>query len=145
MGKTIPNNKVVSCNLIPEFSYFNKSIMKLFCIILLFSLASCGKSDDIAPEISITSPGDHQVFTGGQTVNIKASVTDNEGIHMVHVSVIDNSTGGHLLHTEDHPDAKSFNINQNFIGVAGRTYTIDIDATDHNENLANKEVNVSAN
>ena len=119
--------------------------MKIFCFVLIVFLTGCGKNDDIAPEISITSPTNNQVFSGGQTVNIKANVTDNEGIHMVHVSVTDNSTGGHLVHTEDHPDEKAFNVNQTFVGVAGRTYTINIDATDHNENIAKKEVNVSAN
>ncbi|MFL5773423.1 MAG: Ig-like domain-containing protein [Flavisolibacter sp.] len=124
---------------------YNKNTMKILSIVLIILMCGCGKNDDMAPVITITSPTDNQVFSGGQTVNIKASITDNEGIHMIHVSVIDNSTGGHLLHTEDHPDVKSYNVNQTFVGVTGRTYTIDIDANDHNENLANKEVNVSAN
>jgi hypothetical protein len=99
----------------------------------------------MVPVILLTSPTDNQVFGGGQTVNIRANITDNEGIHMVHLSVIDNTTAGHLVHTEEHPDEKTYNLNQSFVAQAGRSYTIDIDASDHNENTSKKELTVSAN
>lgn len=104
----------------------------------------CGKPDEIAPTITLDAPGENQVFIAGQTVTIKARVTDNEAIHMVHVIVTDN-TGGHWVHSEDHPDARSFDVNKSFEASAGKIYTVHIDAADHNENSAKKEVTVSAN
>jgi hypothetical protein len=86
----------------------------------------------------------NQVFTPGQTITIKGNVSDNEGIHMVHVIVSDN-TGGHWVHSEDHPDSKSFAINKTFVASPGKTYTIHIDASDHNENTITSELTVSAN
>ena len=63
---------------------------------------------------------------------------------MVHTIVVDN-TGGHWVHSEEHVEGKTFTINKTFIATAGKTYTIDIDAVDHNENLTKEELTVSAN
>ena len=119
--------------------------MRKHLYFFLLLLAGCGKNDDIAPEVVVTSPADNQVFSGSQTVNVKANITDNEGIHMVHATVTDNTTGGHMVHMETHPDEKSFNLNESFITLPGRNYTIEIEANDHNENTTRKELHVSAN
>ena len=116
---------------------------KLFPVFLCF-FCSCGKSDEIAPTITVDSPTQNQVFVAGQTITIKANVSDNEGIHMVHVIVTDN-TGGHWVHSEDHPDSKSFAINKTFVASPAKTYTLQIDASDHDENAATSELTVSAN
>lgn len=118
--------------------------MKRLSPLFLFFAFACKKSDVVAPEIVVTSPQQNQVFTSGQTVMIKATVTDNEGLHMVHVIAIDN-TGGHWVHSEDHVDGKSFDVNKTFIISPGKIYTITIDATDHDENTTQKEIIVSAN
>ena len=104
----------------------------------------CSKYDEVAPVISIILPNENQVFSVGQTVTIKATVSDNEGLHMVHVIVTDN-TGGHWVHSEDHWDGKNFDINKTFTATVGKIYTIHIDATDHNENTTTREMTVSAN
>ena len=108
-------------------------------------LLSCGKSDELAPVITVDTPGDNQVFSGGQTVNVKATITDNEGIHMVHLTVLDNTTGGHLVHFEEHYDGKSYELNKSFTVQAGRSYSIEIGSHDHADNAATKELTVSAN
>lgn len=112
--------------------------------LLLFFVFGCKKSDEISPEIVVTSPQQNQVFSPGQTVTIKATITDNVGLHMIHVVAVDN-TGGHWVHSEDHIDGKSFEVNKAFIANPGKTYTITIDATDHDDNIATKEVIVSSN
>src|SRR5689334_12479439 len=110
--------------------------MKRFLsLVVLFVFCGCGKSDDVLPVITLLSPTDNQVFTGGQTVNVQATLTDNEGIHMAHLSVLDNSTGGHLVHFEEHFDGKIYHLNQSFVPVTGRSYHIEIEATDHNDNV----------
>jgi hypothetical protein len=119
-----------------------RNLLPLFLVI---AFAGCGKSDDISPVITLISPTDHQSFSATQMVNVKATITDNEGIHMLHLAVLDNTTNGHLVHTEEHPDEKTYNLNHSFQPQAGRSYTIEIDATDHNENKALIQLTVSCN
>lgn len=119
-----------------------KKILPLF---LIMAFAGCGKYDDISPVITLILPTDQQTFTATQMVNVKASITDNEGIHMVHLSVIDNTTMGHLVHIEEHPDEKTYHLNHSFQPRAGRSYSIEIDAEDHNENKNVIQLSVSCN
>lgn len=118
--------------------------MKKVAIVLLVFASACKKADEIAPQIDVISPTENQVFSSGQTVTIKATVSDNEGLHMVHVIAVDN-TGGHWVHSEDHVDGRSLDINKTFVTIPGKTYTITIDATDHDDNTATKEIIVSSN
>lgn len=118
-----------------------KRILPFF---LLVMFASCGKSDTTPPEINLISPANNQQFANGDNVLIKADITDNEGIHQVHLIVTDNS-GGHVIHFEEHYDGKTYSLNQSFTAQAGKTYKIEMDAVDHNDNVGKKELNVSAN
>ena len=119
--------------------------MKKFLLpILVIALYGCGKSDELAPEVAVISPANNQVFQGGQTVSVKAEISDNEGIHMVHAICMD-ETGGHLLHFEEHLDAKTYSLNQSFPTISGRTYTLDIEATDHADNVTKKVIVVKTN
>ena len=118
--------------------------MKRLTPLILFVITACSKKDEVAPTISITSPLENQVFTAGQTITIRATVTDNESLHMVHVIAVDN-TGGHWVHSEDHIDGKSFDVVKTFVANAGKNYTISIDATDHDDNIATKEISISSN
>jgi hypothetical protein len=113
-------------------------------VLFLFFVFGCKKSDVVPPEVVVISPQQNQAFSSGQTVTIKATVTDNVGLHMVHVIAIDN-TGGHWVHSEDHVDGKSFQVNKIFVTNPGNTYTITIEATDHADNTASKEIIVSSN
>jgi hypothetical protein len=118
--------------------------MKRLSTLFLVFVVACSKPDETAPTISITSPEQKQVFATGQTITIKATIIDNNSIHIVHTIATDNS-GGHWVHSEEHTDAKKFEINKTFIAISGKTYTIHIDAEDHNENITQKEITVSAN
>lgn len=120
-------------------------VMKGFLLILLFFCFSCGKPDLISPVITLASPQENQVFTAGQTVTVKATITDNEGIHMVHLIVLDKSNNGHMVHFEDHFDGKTYELEKTFPALAGKSFSIEIDATDHNENVTKKELTISVN
>ncbi|MBO9682507.1 MAG: DUF4625 domain-containing protein [Flavisolibacter sp.] len=113
-------------------------------ILFLLFVFGCKKSDVTPPEIVVISPQQSQVFSSGQTVTIKATITDNVGLHMVHVIAVDN-TGGHWAHSEDHVDGRNFQVNKTFVTNPGKTYTITIEATDHDDNTASKEIIVSSN
>lgn len=118
--------------------------MKRLSVVFLVFIFSCSKPDETAPVISISSPEQSQVFSVGQTITIKASITDNNSIHMVHTIVTDNS-GGHWVHSEEHTNGKIYEVNKTFTAISGKTYTIHIDATDHNQNVTEKEMTVFAN
>ena len=92
---------------------------KLAVVFTAFAFAACGKSDDTPPVVNVITPTDNQVFSNGQTVNVKAEVTDETGIHMVHLIVIDNN-GIHLDHFEEHLDAKTYTLNRSFTVQAGK-------------------------
>jgi len=118
-----------------------KTLLPILFLIFVFG---CKKSDVMPPAIVVISPQPNQAFPSGQTVTIKATITDDEALHMIHVIAVDN-TGGHWVHSEDHVDGKSFQVNKTFITNPGRTYTITIEATDHNDNTTLKEITVSSN
>jgi hypothetical protein len=113
-------------------------------ILFLIFVFACKKSDVVPPEIVVTSPQQNQAFSSGQTITIKATITDNVGLHMIHVIAADN-TGGHWVHSEEHVDGKNFEVYKTFVANPGRIYTIIIDATDHNDNTASREITVSGN
>ena len=119
--------------------------MKNIAVVLVcFAFAACGKSDETPPVISVVTPSDNQVFTNGQTVNVKAEISDETGIHMVHLIVVDNN-GLHIDHFEEHLDATTYTLNRSFTAESGKSYTLTIDATDHGDNTTVKELHVSAN
>jgi len=118
-----------------------KTVIALLFLILV---SGCKKSDILPPEIVVVSPQQNEVFSLGQAVTIKANISDNEGFHMIHVVAVDNS-GGHWVHSEDHVDGKNFTVNKTFTTAPGKIYTITIEATDHDNNTALKEITVSSN
>jgi len=113
-------------------------------LLFLLLVSGCKKSDILPPEIIVVSPQQHEVFSSGQAITIKATISDNEGLHMIHVVAVDNS-GGHWVHSEDHVDGKNFTVNKTFTTVPGKIYTITIEARDHDDNTASKEITVSSN
>lgn len=113
-------------------------------ILFLIFVFGCGKADVAPPEIVVISPQQNQAFPSGETVSIEATITDAEGLHTVHVIAIDN-TGGHWVHSEHHVDGNSFQVNKTFVTTPGKTYTISIEATDHSDNSALKEIIIFSN
>jgi len=129
----------------PGITYLLKMAnMKIFLFVFILGLISCGKPDETKPVISVTAPVENQVFTGGHPISVKADISDNVNLHMVMVMVMDN-TGGHMLHKDFHPDTRTFTLNEAFQTINGKTYTIHIEAADHNENKIMKDVTVSTN
>jgi hypothetical protein len=123
--------------------------MKQF-LILAFSiacLAACkkDKGDSEKPMINVTSPNANQQFTAGQTVNIVATVTDNDELHEVHLFVTNKTTSAEIVHSANHVDVQSFNLNESFVAAAGTTYQIKIEADDHVGNHSEIQFDVKGN
>ena len=117
---------------------------KLAVILLALAFVSCGKSDETPPVVNIITPTDHQAFANGETVNVKAEISDETGIHMVHLVIVDNN-GIHVDHFEEHLDAKAYTLNRGFPAQTGKTYTITAGGTDHADNTTEKTVLVTTN
>lgn len=117
---------------------------KLIAILFIVLITGCSKADTTPPQIVVSSPGDNQVYAGGQSVTVKADIEDEDGLHMVHLIVTDNA-GGHIVHFEEHYEGRTYQMVKTFTVQSGKTYHIEVGATDHNENTGTKTVTVSAN
>lgn len=116
--------------------------MKIYLFGMLLCLASCGKGDRVPPEIMITLPTENQLFKGGQTVNLRANITDNFGIQSIHITVKDNSTGSNIIDMDEYPYENAYNLNKTFQVDSVRSYSISIDVTDNNENSTKKGLTI---
>ncbi len=116
-------------------------------VLIAVAFASCKKDvgDAASPRISLSSPNNHQTYTGGQVSTVTATITDDNEIHAVHLYVNNKSTGAEIVHMEEHLDMKSYNLQKTFTVQAGVTYTIKIEATDHAENESEVQIEVSGN
>jgi hypothetical protein len=123
----------------------NHQLKKIPGFLLILILAGCGKDDVTAPVISLESPTDHATIAAGMPLVTKGTITDDEGIHMVHLLVTDLSNSGHVVHNEEHTDGKTYNLFNSFTSQPGRSYHIHIDATDHANNITNKDLTVTIN
>lgn len=127
---------------IPFLFQYMKQLLVLLA--LAIAVASCSKEDNEKPVITVSTPTDNQAFAAGQSVNVKAEVTDNNELHGVHIMVTD-AVGGHLLHEENHIDVKTYSLNKTFTVAAGGQYRIEIGADDHAGNTATVVLNVTGN
>lgn len=118
----------------------------LFTICVAY-LTACkkDKGDTQEPMIHVTSPAANQQFTAGQTVNVAATITDDDEINEVHLFVTNKSTGADVVHFANHVDVKSYDVHQSFTAGAGITYTVKFEATDHSGNHAQVEFEIKGN
>lgn len=113
--------------------------------ISVLCFAACKKSssaDETKPVISITSPMANQQFNAGAAVNIKATITDNNELHSVHLIVINKTTNYEVIHFMDHTDTKTYQLDKSFIAAAATTYMIQVSAEDHSANFGQMEFEV---
>src|SRR5881409_552468 len=104
---------------------------KFLPLILLPLLAACKKADTQAPAITLIAPSDNQVLTAGTSYSVRAQISDNSAIHMVHLMVMDEVSYEHLILFEEHIDSKHYDLDKSFTPVAGHGYLVHIEAEDH--------------
>jgi hypothetical protein len=114
-------------------------------ILLLFTLAACEKehhdhdhddSDKTAPELTIRSPNDKQVFNQGDTMYIKGTVSD-ASLHELSITLRNDKDSSILYSTAPVVHAlNNYTINTYWVcNVADHTNaTLTITAHDHSEN-----------
>jgi hypothetical protein len=118
-------------------------------LLLLFFFA-CSKpseedKDREAPAVTLNTPTNNQVFTGGQNIMITGEVTDNKYIREIHIEITNLTTAQEYLHVHIHPATKSFVYNQAFTIQAGINYKIRVIADDPSSNSSIKSAEISCN
>ena len=120
-----------------------------FVLVLTFIFVACSKDssekDNELPVVTISSPGNNQVFNPGETVTITGTVTDNKKIAEVHVHISNNATGKLLIDIHRYPATGSYNVNESFQTQTGINYKIQLVAKDNSANENRATVEVSAN
>jgi uncharacterized lipoprotein YbaY len=119
----------------------------LIALLAVACLAACkkDKGDTEKPTITIMTPTANQQFTPGQVVNISATITDNDGLHEIHLFVTNKASGADVVHMAQHVDVKTYNLNNTFTAGAGITYVLKFAATDHSGNHTESQLEVKAN
>jgi len=116
-------------------------------IIIILLVVSCSKKsagkDNHAPEITLTSPTNNQVFTGAQTIIIQGTVTDNQYINQVHIEITDLLTGAEYNHVHIHPQSKTYAYHQSFAIKAGASYKIRVIAEDPSLNVSSRQADIT--
>lgn len=121
----------------------------VWSILIVFAIAcskGSGKEKDYeAPVIMLTAPADNQVFSGGQSIMITGTVTDNKYIEEIHIEITNLANAIEYLHVHIHPGTNTFTINQAFTIQAGIAYKIRVIADDASTNSTVKSVDISCN
>lgn len=119
----------------------------LFYTILFFSCSkgSSEEKDHEAPVVTLQTPVNNQVFTGGQNIMIAGTVTDNKYIKEIHIEITNLVTAAEYLHVHIHPAASSFNFNQAFTIQTGISYKIRVIADDASSNSAVSSAEIVCN
>lgn len=112
--------------------------MKFTKLFFLFAIgimiASCGSKDEVAPTINITSPDDNITITAGDTIQLTASVTDDEELASITITDGTNPTN---ITTFDSPTAHAVAYTLTVPGDSpAGTLTLTITATDVEGNSA---------
>ena len=110
---------------------------------------SCSKSNDEedikAPVITIDNPLNNQIFSAGQSIPIKGSITDDNYIAEVHIHITNTNTGTLLMDVHKFPAASTVTFNESITAVAGVNYKIQVVTTDKEVNEGRASVLVSCN
>ena len=124
-----------------------KIIPYYILLVILVSCAKFSKQDDDKelPMIQLTSPSNNQVYTGGETANITATITDNNKLSLVHVHIYNNATGQLVVDIHRSPTASTYSLNETLQVQSGIEYKIQVVAIDNSANQQVQTVFISAN
>lgn len=118
-------------------------------MVVVILLISCSKDkDEEKPMIAIASPTELQKVTGGDTVRIVGTVTDNSVIERITITLRDKQNTSVLKTIAKSPDSKTFNLNLNYffddVQMVSGEYDFNITASD-GENTSTKYISIIYN
>ena len=136
----------------------NKTVVlfTVYSTLLKFALLSsliwlcatgCGKRDNdtVSPSIQIENPTSGVIFYFGNTIEIEATITDNNKLESVELEIIDGQSNRYLQSQSFFPSDKSFELDHslahNDLYLPSGTYYIRITANDgENQQIAFREI-----
>ncbi|MEP7109358.1 MAG: hypothetical protein ABI760_15295 [Ferruginibacter sp.] len=104
-------------------------------------------TDPTQPTITLTLPTNNEVYTSGDSIKIKGTVTDNS-LHELRLTITNNANGNILYHLEiSVHELLSYDFDQGWksIATAGTDATVRVEAEDHGNHTVEKEVTVHLN
>lgn len=117
-----------------------QKIILFFISLMLMVFAGCKKSENKAPELTITSPTEAQSFSLGSTVPITGTATDDNALHEC-VITITNQMGDTVYSNFPTVHAQqSFALNYSFTTADTGIHHLSILFEDHDEAQVSKAV-----
>lgn len=129
----------------------------LFLFLFSFAFVACDNDDDVvldtvAPNIAITSPAPNTTFPAGSEFELRADITDNEGLEEVRVFVT-GPDGNRIAQFDDEVrdflnNNRNYNLDVDFTlpaDVATGAYTITVEADDEAGNSTVETVMIMVN
>lgn len=105
-------------------------------------------ADTIAPEISIQTPSENQVFSSGQLINMTGRITDNLGLYRGTVKLT-NDANGQILKEQAYEihGLLAYNFSVSHTASVGSTsnYTVTVTFEDHGYNTVTRSVKIKVN
>lgn len=120
------------------------------CIVLLMS---CAKEDIVydedIPLIKIHSPVNQGVFTSGDTIDIHVVISDNDELHEIEAKIMAESMGAEELVWElaTHTHEATYDVYYRLVvpsGITPTDYTLEVEASDHHNNIGQKSLTFQA-
>lgn len=123
--------------------------IQYFAVLAIAALVfvSC-KKDKEAPVITFEEPAETDMFSVGDTIHFHGMVSDNEGMHEVHVTLVNTSdndaelwsTGGHV-----HDNPYHYEGDYVVTVAAGSVLELHVEATDENGNTTEEHQHITIN
>jgi major membrane immunogen (membrane-anchored lipoprotein) len=109
--------------------------LKLFLVISIFLLGACSKEkEDEKPRVIITHPAQFYPVNGIDTIQVLASISDDQNIEWVAVSLRDDNGINVLQSVVKRPNTSSYDLNVSYffndLQLEGGTYQLNVSAFD---------------
>lgn len=123
-----------------------KSLTTIFILTLLLTMGlfSCGKDepmeDDNKPVVTILSPSASDTYVSGDTVQIRAMITDNDELHEITASLnrTHNGSTEEVWTFDEHSHTGTYELVGSYVVAVpgmGNDFELTVNASDHNANM----------
>lgn len=115
-------------------------------LVLITVISSCSRElpleDEQAPVIQVLSPVQGMQYSSRDSVEIRVVFTENAQLHETGIWVWEHDTDAYVANFLFHSHDTILDVTRKFFYEASETtiLRLDIDATDHNGNVSNKEM-----
>lgn len=124
----------------------------LLALAILALLASCQRSDDVAPDaanvtITVANPAEGQTFRHGDTVFVNAAVQYVSELHGYELTISDAADSTVFFSEDDHVHDDHFSISRYWVDTLRQPADLEVRLTaeiDHNGHEASKTIRIKS-